>query len=180
MDNLSLSIITNRSIKIDYEIWDNTPLRKIIEIFIYPNITHLDSYIQLEVNASSTNISRLEYALVHVINWTPNLSPLIESMRDVFVNYLNVSHPNFKINETVIWDGFGNSPQILIVEHYLFKSTFWEMELARHVTIAPHDWVRIYLRPRNSLFPNWSGIIESWSSGNHTVIEIEPPNEIFR
>ncbi|MFW9999286.1 MAG: hypothetical protein ACFE88_04150 [Candidatus Hermodarchaeota archaeon] len=101
-------------------------------------------------------------------------------MRDAFVSYLSINHPHFEINENTSWDGFGNSPQILIVEHFLFKSAFWEMELARHVMIAPYDGVTICLRPRFSLFPNWSGTINSWSSGNHIIIEIEPPDKIFR
>ena len=180
MKNLSLSIITNNSIKIEYQMWDNSPLRKIVEIFLYPNISHLNNFIQINVNASSKSIYQLDFAILQIINWTSNLSPLIESMRDVFVSYLDLNNPGLEINASTTWEGIGNAPQILVVEHYLFKSKFWEMELSRHVMIAPYDWVTIYLRPRSILSPNWSGTINSWSSGNHTIIEIEPPNEIFR
>jgi hypothetical protein len=180
MSNLSFTIETNVTIDFDYNIWNNTPAEKLIEIFLYPNITHLDNFILVEVNAVSGVNSKTENAVIYVIDWTSNLSPLIESMRDTFVNYFSTNHSNFNINVSTIWNGFGNSPQILIVEHYLFKSAFWEMELSRHVTIAPHDWVTVYLRPRFSLIPNWSGTINSWSSGNHTINEIDPPEEIFR
>jgi len=180
MSNLSISIKTNISIELEYKIWENEPLRKIVEVFLYPNVTHLNNIIEIEAVASSGRISKKDYAKVQVLNWTSNISPTIELMRDVFVNYLSSNHSNFKINESTVWEGFGNAPFILVVEHYLFKSAFWEMELARHVMIAPHDWVKIYLRPRFSLFPNWSGTINSWSSGNHTIIETEPPNDIYR
>jgi len=180
MSNLSISIKTNSSIELDYRIWENDNLRKVVEVFLYPNVTHLDNIIEIEATAYSGGISRKDFSKVQVVPWTIEISPTIEAMRDEFVTYLSNNHTNFKISGSTVWEGFGNAPQILVVEHYLFKSAFWEMELKRHVTIAPHDWVSVYLRPRSIISPNWSGTINSWSSGNHTVIETEPPNEIYR
>ncbi len=180
MSNLSLHVHANSSIDMELEIWDNSHLSKVVEVFLYPNITHLNSVIEIEANITSGDFSKINYAYVRVIDWTVEITPEIITMRDEFVNYLSTNHTNFKINESTIWDDLGSAAQILVVEHYLFRSTHWEMELARHATIAPHDWVKIYLRPRSSLFPNWSGQISSWSSGNYTVTEIEPPDEIYR
>ncbi len=180
MSNLSISIKTNSSIEWEYKIWENENLRKVVEVFIYPNITHLENTIEIEATAYSEEISKKDYSKVQVVNWTIEISPTIKAMRDEFVAYLSNNHINFKINGSTVWEGFGNAPQILVVEHYLFKSAFWEMELQRHVTIYPHDWVSVYLRPRSMISPYWSGSINSWSSGNHTVIETEPPNEIYR
>lgn len=53
-------------------------------------------------------------------------------------------------------------------------------EIGRHITIAPNHWVEFYLRPRSSLYPSWYGKINSWSSRNHSVVEIESPDEISR
>ncbi|MFX0003091.1 MAG: hypothetical protein ACFE9C_05945 [Candidatus Hodarchaeota archaeon] len=180
MANLSLQINTNTSIKMEYEIWETAPLSKTIEVFLYPNTTHINNIIEVEATINSKGITKKDNAIVNVINWTIDISPEIITMRDEFVKYFSNNHSNFKINESTIWEWLGNPPQIIIVEHYLFKSTFWEMELARHVMIAPYDWVTVYLRPRYNIFPNWSGIINSWSSGNYTVVETEPPDEIFR
>jgi hypothetical protein len=180
MDNLSLYININSSIEMNYETWETSSLSKLVEVFLYPNTTHLDEVIEIEAIISSRGISKKDYAFVQVIDWSIEITPLIEAMRDEFIIYLSNNHLNFKINKSTVWEGFGNTPRILIVEHYLFKSAYWEMELARHVTIAPHDWVEVYLRPRNSLSPNWSGNINSWSSGNYTILEIEPPDEIIR
>ncbi|MFX1374783.1 MAG: hypothetical protein ACFFA0_03120 [Promethearchaeota archaeon] len=180
MSNLSLIISTNASIELNYEIWENSPVNKVIEIFLYPNITHLNYNIEIEATVYSSGISKKDYAKIEVVDWTLEISPEIIAMRDEFVNYLSNNHTTFKINESTIWEGLGRAPLILVVEHYLFKSAYWEMELARHATVAPYDWVTIYLRPRSSLYPNWSGSISSWISGNHTVIEVEPPDEIYR
>ncbi|MDX1797187.1 MAG: hypothetical protein R3255_00925 [Candidatus Lokiarchaeia archaeon] len=180
MSNLSLNINTNSSIDMDLKIWDNSLLSKVVEVFLYPNITHLNTVIEIEANVSSGRIFQVDYAKVRVIDWTSVISSEIIAMRDEFVDYLSSNHTNFSINESTIWEEFGSAPQILVVEHYLFRSEYWEMELAKHATIAPHDWVEIYLRPRSSLFPNWSGHINSWSSGNYTIIEVDPPTEIYR
>jgi len=180
MSNLSLNININTSIEMKYEIWENSPLIKVVEVFLYPNFTHLNSVIEIEAIVYSGGISKKAITTVQVVDWILDMPPEIESMRDEFVSYLSSNHTNFKINESTIWEELGRAPQILVVEHYLFKSAYWEMELAKHATIAPHDWVKIYLRSRSSLYPNWSGKISSWSSGNHTIFEIEPPDEIFR
>jgi hypothetical protein len=180
MSNLSLDINTNSSIDMDLNIWDNSLLSKVVEVFLYPNITHLNTVIEIEANVSSGHTFRVDYANVRLIDWTSVISSEIIAMRDEFVDYLSSNHTNFRINESTVWEEFGSAPQILVVEHYLFRSEYWEMELARHATIAPHDWVEIYLRPRSSLFPNWSGYINSWSSGDYTIIEVDPPIEIYR
>ncbi len=180
MSNLTININTNASIEVESVIWDNSPLSKVVEVFLYPNITHLNNIIEIKANVTSEYISKVDYAIVRVIDWTFEISSEIIAMRDEFVDYLSGNHKNFGINESTIWEGLGSAPQILVVEHYLFRSAYWEMELARHATIAPHDWVEIYLRPRSSLFPNWSGHIDSWSSGNYTIIELDPPTEIYR
>ncbi len=180
MSNLSLYLNTNSSVEMEYKVWDNSQFSKVVEVFLYPNITHLNTIIEIEANVSSGRFSKIIYAQVLVLDWILEISPEIEAMRDEFVNYLSNNHANFKINGSTVWEGFGNAPQILVVEHYLYKSVYWEMEIAKHATIAPHDWVKIYLRPRSSLFPNWSGIIDSWSSGNYTVSEVDPPDEIYR
>jgi hypothetical protein len=180
MSNLSLYLNTNSSIDMNYSVWNNSPVNRLIEIFLTPNSSHVDNFIEIEVKVSSRGIIKQEVAVLQVVNWTIAISPEIEDMRDEFINYLSTNHTKFNITGTTIWEWLGNPPQIIIVEHYLFKSTYWEMELARHATIYPHDWVQVYLRHRSSLFPNWSGIISSWSSGNYTIIEQEPPNQIYR
>ncbi|MFX0023885.1 MAG: hypothetical protein ACFE9S_16280 [Candidatus Hermodarchaeota archaeon] len=180
MSNLSLNINNNSSIDMELEIWNNSLLNKVVEVFLYPNNTHLNTLIEIVANVTSRGISRVDYAYVRVIDWTFEITPEIITMRDEFIGYLSSNNTNFGINESTIWEEFGSAPQILVVEHYLFRSDYWEMELARHATIAPHDWVEIYLRPRSSLFPNWSGHINSWSNGNHTIIEVDPPTEIYR
>ncbi len=178
--NYSVRIEANESIDIEYKVWDNQVNYKVIELFIKPNSTHLNHKIEIKLELVDNEIILESFATIDVIDWAPKNITEVEIMRDAFISYLSSNASSIGINESIIWDGFDNAPQILIVEHYLFRSEFWELELSRHVTTAPYDWVKVYIRPRNQISPIWSGIIESWISGNHNVSEIEPPSSIYR
>ncbi|MFX0010854.1 MAG: hypothetical protein ACFE9R_11095 [Candidatus Hermodarchaeota archaeon] len=179
-DNYSIIIEPNESIYIDYKPWDNQDNYKVLELFVKPNSSHLNHIIEINLEIIDNEIALENSAIVEVIDWgTKNITE-VEGMRDAFVSYLSSNKSSFGINESISWEGFDNAPQILIVEHYLFRSINWELALSRHVMIAPHDWVRVYLRPRNQITPIWAGIIESWSSINHTITELEPPPTIYR
>lgn len=179
-DNYSIMIEPNESIYVDYKVWDNQNDNKVIELFVKPNSTHLNHDIEIELKFIDNEINLESFATIEVIDWAPKNITEVEIMRDTFVSYLSSNKSSFGINESILWDGFDNAPQILIVEHYLFRSEFWELALSRHITIAPHDWVKVYIRPRSQINPVWSGIIESWSSSNYSVIELDPPSSIFR
>jgi len=178
--NYSIMIEPNESICIDYKVWDNQDGNKVIELFVKPNFTHLNHDVEIKLEFIDNGIHLESFATIEVIDWSPKNITEVEIMRDTFVSYLSSNKSSFGINESILWDGFDNAPQILIVEHYLFRSEFWELALSRHITIAPHDWVKVYIRPRSQINPVWSGIIESWSSSNYSIIELDPPLSIFR
>ena len=82
-------------------------------------------------------------------------------MRDVFTSYLALNYPNFGIDENTTWIGYVNAPMTLVVEHFLFISEKWELELSKHVMIPPYDWVQVYIRPRSQISSIWAGRIDS-------------------
>jgi hypothetical protein len=177
-DNYSLTIEGNESINIEYKVWDNQDYLKVIELFVKPNYTHLNHVIEIKLEFIDVNINLESFAIIEVIDWASKNITEVVGMRDTFVSYLSSNKSSFGINESITWESIDNAPQILIVEHYLFKSEFWELALSRHVTIAPHDWVKVYIRPRNQVTPIWSGIIGSWSDSNHSITELEPPSSL--
>ena len=69
-------------------------------------------------------------------------------MRDKFIPWLAINHPELSITDETEWSGTIVNPKILVVMHYIFLSETWEMYVTWHVTIPPHDWTRIYLRHR--------------------------------
>jgi len=167
LQNSSILIEANMAVNLDYKFWNNSQYKKIVEIFVTPNNTHLNKTIIIQISIFNNDFSITNSASIEVIDWAPkNISGVIE-MRNAFVSYFSTKLKSTCINESTIWEGLDNAPKILIVEHYLFKSEFWELELARHVTITPYDWIKVYLRPRNQIKPTWAGMIQSWSSGNY-------------
>jgi len=170
---------TDQQIDSNLKIWSETNL-KIVEIFLYPNENHLDLDITVALKVNDGKSIIQELAVVDVVNWSSSFSNEIKQMKNTFTNFLIENYSSFTIAENESLDFMGNIPQILIVEHYLFCSDSWELELSRHVMLTPYDWVRVYLRARNSIQPCWVGMITSWDSGNHTIIEMNPPENIFR
>jgi hypothetical protein len=78
-----------------------------------------------------------------------------------------------------VWEGVPGT-WVLIVEHYLFFSTDWELDLSWHVMIAPDDWSEIDLRHRDSeLAPSLAFKIDSVSA-NDAPHEIAPPEAVWR
>lgn len=100
------------------------------------------------------------------------------SHRDRFVAWLETERPELGITSSTEWSGTPVQPHILVVSHYLFFSEDWEMSVMWHIMIAPHDWSRISLRPRNQLSPTLAFEVPSVSAP--TVMEIEPPAYVDR
>ncbi len=172
-----IQIQANTSVAVDYTYWAQTPL---LEVFVYPNTTHIDMCIKIDVMLSWDSVIAQTSALVYVWNWTNSELPMAVERRNVFVEYLALNHPEFGINATTVWDPIYNSAGILVVSHYLFRSAMWEMEVSWHVMIPPYDWVHVYLRHRGDLRPCWAAEIESWNATSRTIQEVTPPEEIYR
>jgi hypothetical protein len=98
--------------------------------------------------------------------------------RDRFVAWLETERPDLGITSSTEWVGTPVQPHILVVSHYLFFSEDWEMSVMWHIMIAPHDWSRISLRPRDEMSPTLAFEIPSVS--DPTVVEVEPPPHVDR
>jgi hypothetical protein len=179
--SVEFDVKLSHEIPFDYKIWSTGSFNHVVEIFLQPTEDNVDEEIKVNLLAGTGKLKyKIGSTIVYVINWSSQiLSEDILNMREQFVNYIEANTTFSKINSSTDWNFFGTVP-ILIVEHYLFKSEFWEMELSRHVMIPPYDWVQIYIRPRNASVPLWSAKIDSWSLDNTSIYEIQPPDEIYR
>jgi hypothetical protein len=98
--------------------------------------------------------------------------------RDRFIPWLEAERPELQITSSTTWTGTIVRPHLLVVSHYLFLSEAWEMSVQWHIMVAPHDWARISLRPRDELHPTVAFEIPSVS--DPVVREIEPPAYVVR
>lgn len=100
--------------------------------------------------------------------------------RDRFVEWIAGEHPELGITEETEWTPTIVQPHILVVSHYLFFSEDWEMGLQWHIMIAPYDWARVYLRPRDQVQPTHAFEISSVSDPESVIHEIETPVTVDR
>ena len=179
--SIDFDVKTSKEIPFDFNVWSTGSYNHVVEIFLQPTDGQIDKEIEVKLRAGSGMIKyRIASTTIQVMNWTSQiLSEDILNMLDMFMNYIEANTTFTNINSSTDWEFLGTVP-ILIVEHYLFRSEFWEMELSRHVMIPPYDWVQIYIRPRNANVPIWSSKIDSWSLDNTSIYELEPPEAIYR
>lgn len=170
----TITFSTNVSIHYNYKLWStNTP--SVLEVFLYPNTTHIGQTIELEVKIKNST----DFAILNVWDWQESEFETANEKLSSFINYFTYSKPEFSIDNTTTWESSCNDAGILIVEHFLFKSENWELELSWHVMISPYDWVKVYLRPRDQIHPTWGGTIDSWN-GDSPINETEPPQNVYR
>lgn len=174
------TIETNTTVQTEYKFWNTNTSPNILEVFLYPTVTQMNQNIEVNVTIQADDLVASDVALMKVLNWTLYEEPIVETMKDAFVAFLALNCPSLQIDENTNWQGFWSGIQIIIVQHYLFKSNNWEMELSWHAMIPPYDWVKIYLRKRCEVAPSLAFTIDSWSNASHVIVEIEPPNQIYR
>jgi hypothetical protein len=96
-----------------------------------------------------------------------------------WVAWLASAHPELGITPATDWEPVFVST-LLVVSHYSYYSDEWELSVAWHNMIAPHDWSEIYLRRRGSeSAPSLAFKIDSWSA-NTAPYAVTPPPELVR
>jgi hypothetical protein len=180
-ENSQFEVKTRDNVPIEWNTWYRGNSSYLVEIFITPSISNIGSEIDIKlITTSESRVTTIGRYSLDVINWTSSTEANILAIRDHFIHYIETNTTFSNLNSSTTWSFCGSPAQILIVEHYLFRSEYWEIEVSRHVMIAPHDWVQIYIRPRNNTSPIWSARINSWSTDNTSIFEIAPPSEVFR
>jgi hypothetical protein len=111
---------------------------------------------------------------------TDELEPAAREHLQRWVGWLAAEHPELGIGRDTAWTPSIVQPHILVVSHYLYFSPDWELGLTWHVMIPPHDWSRIYLRPRDEVAPALGFELPSVSDPTSIPREIEPPPEVDR
>ena len=108
--------------------------------------------------------------------------PMAAEVRGLFVPWLEAHHPELGITTETEWTGTIVTPHILVVTHYLFFSSEWELHVFWHVMIPPHDWARIELRRRFvETLPSLAFEIPSRSAQPPLeAVAIEPSDTLWR
>lgn len=98
---------------------------------------------------------------------------------DRWAAWLAAEHPELGITADTTWQPVFVST-LLVVSHYSYWSEEWEMTVAWHNMIAPHDWTEVHLRRRGvDAAPSLAFRIDS-VSGAAAAHEVEPPEVVVR
>ena len=150
------------------------------EVTIIPDVTAVGTNVTLTVRAESQGQVQTRSVNFSVLPIEDGRAYRARELRDVFSQWLQTNEPQLGISNQTQWVGTIVSPQWLVVEHYLFFSSQWEMHVYWHVMIPPYDWARIDLRERGSQFaPSMSFEISS-VNGSAVPHSIPPPGEAWR
>ena len=122
---------------------------EVAEVTMTPNQASTNKILTLTIHGQRSGLEQTETIAVEVTQGEEDeLGALAAEMRDKFIPWLATNQPELGITSETLWTGTIVNPNIMVVMHYIFYSEDWEMYLTWHVTIQPHDWTRIYLKPR--------------------------------
>jgi hypothetical protein len=153
---------------------------QVAEVVVIPAAASVGKVLEVVVTGIRGTATRTEKVAFEVVEWEDSRLEMATQVREKFVGWLALKHPELKIQATTTWTGTIVSPQWLIVEHYLFFSDEWEMHVERHVMVAPDDWVRIDLRRRfKESRPSLAFEISSWDADDEPVA-IDVPESAWR
>lgn len=138
--------------------------KQVAEVTIIPGIEDSNKNLTVNLIAERNGVRKTKILTLIVREGvdTPWETPV--DIRNYFLPLLTNNYSEFGITTETEWVGTIVKPHILVVMYYLFFSDEWEMGVCWHVTIYPHDWVRIYLRHRfTDVKPSYAFEVSSWS-----------------
>lgn len=89
---------------------------------------------------------------VEVFEWGGNPEDA-EIKFNQFKSWIEQNAPTFENIFTTQKDIYSTYPQTLIVEHYTYLYTEYEVRLCYHVMIPPYDWSKLCIRNRHKMNP---------------------------
>lgn len=116
-------------------------------------LSHIDEILVLEVE---------------MFDWSSENLPQAIIKRDELIDWIEVEHPEFGTFSGENWFAYVTYPAHLVVEHWTFLYEKWEMRICFHVTIPPHNWSKLSLRPRGEV----DAIFAAKRESNGTTYEI--------
>ncbi len=150
------------------------------EVSVIPGIDSVGSNVTVTITAEKDGLIQDRTLTFFVYQGQYTEEGHARRIRDAFVGWLQAAHPELGITNQTQWLGTVVSPHWLVVSHYLFFSSGWEMHVYWHVMIPPYDWARVDLRQRGTaLTPTVSFEISSMSA-NLPPHEIPASNSTWR
>lgn len=150
------------------------------EVTVVPiDCTCDQTMVGVTITAERGAVSRVETREFELVSGTDDWADEAATHLAPFITWLAANRPELGITEQTTWTGTPGA-WVLIVEHYLYFSDDWELDLEWHVMVPPDDWSRISLRKRwSETAPSLAFEISS-VAGATAPHEIDPPDAVWR
>jgi hypothetical protein len=139
---------------------------------------------ELTISATRGGLDNKATRSFVVFPWEDDREETARDLLALFLQWLDRTIPRLGIGPDRDFDGVFVAPQLLVVSHYEFFDSDYELGLSWHVMIAPDDWAELYIRPRYSFHPVRAFRLSSWSTalagGEVEFTEVPPPAEVVR
>jgi len=140
----------------------------VAEVIVQPDNTTVDGDYVVTVEATNGQQSRYVHLKVNISYWYSG-DPWYAIIKfEEFLPWLEQNHPEVGDLSLEDWWIYQTYTHILIVEHWTFLSDNWEVRLKIHATIPPHNWTKLWIRPRGVLM----GLFAVKREYNGTTYEI--------
>ena len=121
----------------------------VAEIEIHPELNASLKNYQIRIIASHAGVNKSKDLIVQMYDWGPaNVEDAIPK-RNEFTKWIQDNYPLYSLAFGQVLATYETYPGILIVEHFTFLTTIYELRLCYHVMIPPDDWSMIRIRNRN-------------------------------
>jgi hypothetical protein len=153
---------------------------EVAEVTIIPNATTTEKSLTVTFRATRGTETWTTKRSLPVVPGTDGRRQAAAEHLALFIPWLVAKHPELGISGGTRWQPTISGARLLIVDHYRYVSSEWEVGLSWHVMIPPYDWTEIYLRRRWSEdAPSLAFRIDS-VRGATEPHPVPPPEQVMR
>ena len=149
------------------------------EVCVVPDATSVEATAQVTITATRDGGTLTVERSLPVFPMADERLADARPYFDRWAAWLIAEHPELGITASTEWTPEFVST-LLVVSHYAWWSDEWEVTVAWHNMIAPHDWTEIHLRHRwTDVAPSLAFRIDS-VSGETEPHAVAPPEVVVR
>lgn len=149
------------------------------EVWVVPAASTIETTATVDITATRGTVKHTEHRSIAIMPMDDGRAADAQPHFERWLTWLIANQPELGITADTPWEPTFVST-FLVVSHYAYWSDEWEMVVAWHNMIPPHDWSEIYLRRRDTeLRPSLAFHIDSVAGGTEPH-PVEPPSEVLR
>lgn len=127
--------------------------RSVAELKLRPSLDIAAGLYTISLQVMHNGMRYTHSLHVRVFEWSQAVPGVEMEKRAAFLSWLATAHPELGDISARPFTRYITYPEILIVEHWTFLGSAWDMRLCFHVMIPPDDWSMMLLRRTGSLTP---------------------------